>query len=182
MPERTPGSGSRAPTVLGCTRACTSQHIDSVTVLHPKDLVQGFCQNTALSWRPVRFRSSGSRGECPGGRSPLPPYPLCIQANARSGRLHMQLHMQNAVQGSVHGQAPARPAGDSPCAVRTIRLSTPEKDKNAESAGIVGASRAEASTHAKPAMRKEIDKSDLGRNRYRTAHITEQVISPLSAR
>src|SRR5208283_6155402 len=63
MPERTPGSGSRAPTWQGCARACASQPIDSVTVLHLKDLVQGFWQNTALSWWTARFRTSGTAGE-----------------------------------------------------------------------------------------------------------------------
>jgi hypothetical protein len=39
----------RAPTLQAFARACANQHIDSVTVLHLKDLVQGFWQNTVLS-------------------------------------------------------------------------------------------------------------------------------------
>jgi hypothetical protein len=122
MPERTPGSGSRGPTLQGCTRACASQHIVCVTVLHRKDLVQGFWQKHSPFSAARELPFIMNRGERPGRPLTSASTYLCIQANARADRPHMQAHMQVADPGSRRGDALGQPAGNYLCVARTIRL------------------------------------------------------------
>jgi hypothetical protein len=185
MPERTPGSGSRAAALQGCARACASQHIDSVTVLHLKDLVQGFWQNTALSWRTARFRTSGTAGEPPPGRSqpssasafriargsrPVHVLPACTcRCTCRRGlRIAPRQRARHPSEGCL-------------CVVRTIRFSAPGIDTNAGSGGIVEDSRTDANTHAyRQCVRKSTNPTLKQSLAARAHHGTNYI--PLSAR
>jgi hypothetical protein len=89
----------RAPTLPASARVCANQHIDSVTVLHLKDLVQGFWQNPGLS-------QGAPESAFPAAAPGAPGRPL-TSASARSTFLHRQGHMLL----HLHGTAAAPGAG-----------------------------------------------------------------------